>query len=141
MNISVIHDCRQELRLVDLKVTPARIAVLKLLEETDQPLDVAAIIDSLEEQGIKADQATAFRIMNIFTDKGLTKQLQLNESKFRYEKTGDEHHHLVCERCGTIEDISDCNITDLENDIRLKKGFLVKRHSLEFFGVCQSCQP
>jgi len=34
-----------------------------------------------------------------------------------------------------LEDISDCNISELEKEIQHKKKFLVKRHSLEFFGL------
>lgn len=134
------HDCKVELRTASLKATPARLAVLRLLEKTDQPLDVATIIAYLNKQGVDADQATVFRIINLFTDKGLARQIQLNEGKFRYERGGEEHHHLICERCGGIEDVSDCNIGGLEKEIHSKKGFLVKRHSLEFFGVCKQCQ-
>lgn len=134
------HNCKDELREAELKATPARLAVLKLLETSSEPLDTATIIDALKRQDIKADPATVFRIINLFTDKGLTHKIQLNEGKFRYERTGEDHHHLICERCARIEDISDCNIHELENDIKRKKGFLVRHHSLEFFGVCQSCQ-
>ncbi len=142
MNVQQDHNCRDELRVASLKATPARIAVLQLLESTKAPLDVASILDVLQEQDIAIDQATAFRIINTFTQKGIARQIQLNEGKFRYElATKEEHHHLICESCGKIEDISDCGIPRLEKDIQKKKKFLVKRHSLEFFGLCADCQP
>ncbi len=129
------------LREMELKVTPARVAVLQLLEKADAPLDVASIIDYLQKKDIIIDPATAFRIMNLFTEKGITRQIQLKEGKFRYELSNTEdHHHLICEHCGNIDDISDCAIPVLEKDIQKKKGFLVKHHSLEFFGICASCQ-
>lgn len=135
------HDCKEELRDADLKATPARLAVLDLLEKTDKPIDVATMIDFLKQQNIDADPATVFRIINLFTQRGLTKQIQLQEGKFRYEHSAKaDHHHFICERCGAIEDISDCNIDVLEHHIQQKKGLLVTRHSLEFFGVCQQCQ-
>ena len=135
------HDCKEELRDVSLKVTPARLAVLRLLEKEEGPIDVKTIVDYLRKQDSTVDQATVFRIMNTFTDRGITKKIQLHESKFRYELTSiAEHHHLICTICGKIEDISDCNIEALERDIRKKKEFLVESHSLEFFGVCNICQ-
>jgi Fur family ferric uptake transcriptional regulator len=77
----------------------------------------------------------------MFTEKGLTKQIQLQEGKFRYElATAAEHHHLVCTKCGDIQDISDCNIDGLEKDIEKKKKFKVTSHALEFFGLCSNCQ-
>lgn len=137
----ISHDCKDELNEVELRATPARMALMKLLEKTDKPVDVQTMISFLEEKGIKTDPATVFRIVNMFTEKGLTKQIQLQEGKFRYELSAkDDHHHLVCSQCGDIQDISDCNIEVLESHIEKKKNFKVTSHSLEFFGICQLCQ-
>jgi Fur family transcriptional regulator, ferric uptake regulator len=141
VNAKIKHDCKIELNEVNLRATPARIALMTLLETADKPLDVQSMIEFLEEKDIKTDPATVFRIVNMFTEKGLVKPIQLREGKFRYElQTKTDHHHLVCERCGDIEDISDCNINALEKEIEKVKQFKVTNHSLEFFGVCQSCQ-
>lgn len=135
------HDCKTELRQVSLKATPARLAILRLLEKTNTPLDIMAINDYLKRHDVSTDPATIFRIMHSFTDKGLAKQVNFNEGKTRYELSAKEdHHHLLCERCGNIEDISDCAIGDLEQDIQKKKGFAVTSHALEFFGICKQCQ-
>jgi|SRR3989344_3343777 len=135
------HDCKEELRDVDLKVTPARLGILAALEHTSKPLDVASLISYLDQQDIKVDKVTVFRIMNILSEKGLVTPIQLGEGKFRYEHSAKaDHHHFICERCGAIQDISDCNIEVLEHHIQQKKGLLVKRHSLEFYGICKNCQ-
>ena len=135
------HDCKTELNEVELRATPARIALLQLLEKSDKPLDVQSMIEFLEKKDIATDPATVFRIVNMFTEKGLVKPIQLHEGKFRYElKNKADHHHLVCEKCGDIQDISDCSIDALEKEIEKMKQFKVTSHSLEFFGVCKSCQ-
>ncbi len=140
-NIYTKHDCLEELRKADLKITPARLGVLEALENSSTPLDVASIVSYLKKQKIKADIVTVFRIMNSFLEKGLVQPIQFNEGKLRYEHSlGSDHHHFLCESCGGIEDISDCHIDDLEKEINNKKGLIIKRHSLEFFGVCKSCQ-
>lgn len=136
-----IHDCRSELQNVALKATPARLATLKILETTDRPLDVATIKSRLQKNGTVIDPATIFRMMNAFSEKGLVREVNLQESKLRYEPTTRaDHHHLVCEECGAIEDITDCNIGVLEKEIQEKKEFTVNHHSLEFFGLCKNCQ-
>lgn len=141
IHAKVLHDCKTELNDVDLRATPARLALMTLLEKSDKPLDVKDMIKFLEKKEIKTDPATVFRIVNMFTEKGLVKPIQLNEGKFRYElKTKSDHHHLVCEKCGDITDISDCNISGLEKEIEKKKKFKVTSHLLEFFGVCINCQ-
>ena len=135
------HSCREELKGHALKVTPIRLAVLDMLEHTKKPVDIALIREYLEKRHIHIDPATIFRTVNTFTAKGITKQVQLLEGRVRYELSSrKEHHHLVCDRCGSIEDISDCSIGKLEKEIRNKKGFITKSHSLEFFGICKDCQ-
>jgi Fur family transcriptional regulator, ferric uptake regulator len=135
------HDCKEELKRVELKATPARIAVLNLLEKTEQPIDVNTIINFVNDEGIKTDPATVFRIMNMFAAKGIVLPIQFQEGKTRYELAGKEHHHhLVCENCGKIEDVLSQTIPALEKEIQSEHKFLVKRHSLEFFGLCEDCQ-
>lgn len=135
------HDCKDELNERDLRATPARMALMNLLESTDKPVDVQTMIDYLERRAISTDPATVFRIVNMFTEKGLTKQIQLQDGKSRYELSSKpDHHHLVCDSCGDIQDISDCNISALETEIENKKQFTVTSHSLEFFGTCANCR-
>ncbi|MBI2327801.1 transcriptional repressor [Candidatus Curtissbacteria bacterium] len=139
--MSVNHDCRNELKEASLKATPARLAILKLLESTEKPVDVKAVRSFIRKNNSKTDPATIFRILNSFTKRGLARQIYLNESKARYERANKiEHHHLICQSCGQVQDILDCTIFDLEKDILKKKGFLVKTHSMEFFGLCLRCQ-
>lgn len=141
VNAAVQHDCKSELNKVNLRATSARMALMNLLESSEKPLDVQAMIEYLNKKNIKTDPATVFRIVNMFTEKGLLKTIQLNEGKFRYELSSKpDHHHFVCENCGGIEDISDCNIVALENDIEKRKHIKVISHSLEFFGICSNCR-
>lgn len=138
---TIQHDCKTELNEAELRATPARISVMRLLEASSTPVDVRMIMNHLDKENIETDPATAFRIINMFTEKGLVKQISFNEGKFRYELANQkDHHHLICEVCGRIDDISDCAIPALEKNIQKKKRFLVKNHSLEFYGLCKDCQ-
>lgn len=124
-----------------LKSTVAREVALHYFEKSTQPIDADDVLAHLREHELKTDRATVYRILEVFYEKGIIDRLEFQEGKFRYELAGrTDHHHLVCEKCGKIEDISDCSIGSLEKEIGEKKGFNVKRHSLEFYGVCKSCQ-
>lgn len=141
MTTKIIHDCKDELRKADLRATPARLAVMNFLEKTKSPVDVSSVIDYLNANGIKTDPATIFRMMNTLTQKGLTTPISFQEGKTRYELSNkDDHHHLICDNCGKIEDIPDVIIPNLEKKIKEKRKFKVLRHSLEFFGLCNLCQ-
>lgn len=123
----------------NLKATNARKVALHFFEKESRPIDAEEILSHLRKHDLETDRATVYRILDVFYKKGIISRIELQEGKFRYELTGEDHHHLICEKCGKIEDISDCNISVLEKEIKKKKGFLVKRHSLEFYGICQSC--
>jgi Fur family ferric uptake transcriptional regulator len=131
---------RRILQNAQLKVTTARQAVLEFFAGNDKPVDVSELLVYLKEREIDADKATVYRILEVFYEKGIIARMEFGEGKFRYELAGADHHHLICERCGAIEDISDCHIDTLEKEIKKKKGFIVKRHSLEFYGACRQCQ-
>jgi len=135
------HDCKTELKKALLKVTPARLGVLSALENSNTPIDALDILSYLKHNQIKANRVTVFRIINALAEKGIATPIQFNDGKTRYEHESKiDHHHLVCESCGNTEDISDCSIPMLESEIMIKRKFLIKRHSLEFFGLCQNCQ-
>lgn len=130
-----------ELKQADLRATPARVAIMELLRKIKQPMDTNTLINLVNKQGVKTDPTTVFRIMNALTRKGLTLPIQFLEGKTRYELAGKKHHHhLVCENCGRIEDVLPAIVPTLEKEIQKKYKFLVRRHSLEFFGLCSNCQ-
>jgi len=136
-----MHDCKNELKEIALRATPARVAILQLLESANDPMDANAITEYLRKKNIETDPATVFRIMNAFTQKGITTPIQFQEGKTRYELANKEHHHhLICETCGKIETIEDKIIPPFEKHIAKEHGFIVKRHALEFFGVCRNCK-
>ncbi len=130
----------KELFKLGLKQTPARIGILKMLETKQHPVDVPEIATYLETNNINTNKATVYRILDMFYKKGIVNRFELEEGKFRYELTAEDHHHVICESCGSIEDVSDCSVDKIEKVIKRKKGFLVKRHSLEFYGLCKNCQ-
>lgn len=123
-----------------IKSTNSRVAVLNFLEKAEKPYDVQAIIEYLRASGLSTDQATVYRILDLFYKKGIVQKIELGEGKYRYEKTQAHHHHLICTNCGSIEDVSGDFVADIEENIKKNKGFEVKSHSLEFFGLCKNCQ-
>lgn len=136
----ILHDCSLELKDVSLHVTPARIAAMKLFESHDTPVDVQHVIDHLQKN-LGVDRVTVFRIINTFVEKGILRKLEFQEGKSRYELANKEdHHHLICERCGEIEDVADTVIPSLVEQIKKNQQFIVTKHSLEFFGICKHCQ-
>ena len=49
------------------------------------------------------------------------------------------HDHLVCIRCGRIQEFVDDNIEDLQAKIAEKNGFTITDHALVIYGECADC--
>lgn len=122
-----------------LKTTHARLLCIEFLSAQSQPVTSREIIEHLQSQG-KTDRVTVFRILNTLVSHGIVRKIDFGEDGARYEMMGDDHHHLVCERCGRIETVDACTIGVMERQISQTHQFRVSRHSLEFFGLCAKCQ-
>lgn len=125
------------MKLSGLKNTPSRLAILSALQKENKPLDVLEIFALTKN---KADLATVYRTLETFFGNGLINRIEFGEGKYRYELKRIDHHHLICLDCGDIEDVEDKFMKDWEKEIKAKRGFSVKNHSLEFFGICRNCQ-
>lgn len=124
----------------ELKVTKPRLAVLKALKTQDQPQDAIAIWNGLVESGHSLDQVTVYRILEKLVAAELVRVIDFGEHKKRYELNLDHHHHLVCTQCQRVIALEDCDVNSMAQATASAHGFLITRHSLEFFGLCKSCQ-
>lgn len=125
------------LKALGLRLTPARRAILAVLESAREPLSIETLHKGLKP---RADQATVYRTLETLLAKGVVRQVMFAPGKALYELAGDEHHHLVCARCGRVEDI-ELACDELEHAaLKRSKNFkTVDRHTLELYGVCRTC--
>ena len=120
--------------------TPVRNAINDFLINSKFPVDVEQIINFLRSKNMDTNKVTVYRTIDFLFQNGLINRLEFGEGKFRYEVKNSDHHHLVCSKCGKIADVEDKYMKNLEKKIHTDTGFLVKNHSLEFFGFCKDCQ-
>jgi Fur family ferric uptake transcriptional regulator len=129
----------QMLRSASLRVTRPRVAVLAAVHrhphaDTDRIL--AAARDDL---GAVSHQAV-YDVLRVLTDHGLVRRIQPRGSLVRYEaRTGDNHHHVVCRRCGTIADV-DCAVGDAPClEASDHAGFAIDEAEVVYWGLCGEC--
>lgn len=120
--------------------TPAREAIIDFLSVSKSPADATDILKFLRSKNLNTNKVTVYRNLENLYKNGTLERLEFGEGKYRYELQKDDHHHLICTNCGSIADIPDDHMEDFEAEIKHKTGFLVKRHSLEFFGLCKNCR-
>lgn len=128
------------LTLHGLKSTPTREALLELFEQVHEPVDVPFLLAHVKKRGIRTDRATVFRNMNTFTQRGITRRVELGDGRSRYELASlPHHHHAVCIKCRTIIDIPQCGMSTIEQTIANQMQFTVISHNIEIYGTCAAC--
>lgn len=126
------------LKQTNLKVTPTRLAVLDLFNSSSTPLSIRDITEMLSKKQL--DMVTVYRTIHSFVDKRILRQVEMKHNHAHYELVKNHHHHLICQDCGKIVDIKNCNFKSIENQALEQSGFsTITEHSFEMFGLCASC--
>lgn len=108
--------------------------VFSLVSKSKLPVDANYLVEKL-----KVNKTTVYRQIEKLLNDNLIIEVELGDGKKRYElKNLDHHHHLVCKKCGRLEDIR-LNEKVILNEVSKKSKFKVENHSLEFFGICVNC--
>ena len=60
------------------------------------------------------------------------------------EELSEHHHHMVCDRCGTVRDIVlpesiESGLDRQLSKIAQKEGFAFRHHQLDVIGLCRKC--
>jgi Fe2+ or Zn2+ uptake regulation protein len=130
----------QLLRATGLRVTRPRVAVLDVLAEGGH-LDVEEITRRVRERLDSVSTQAVYDVLGALSRAGLARRIEPAGSHSRFEaRVGDNHHHIVCRSCGTIEDL-DCVVGERPClDPGLGHGFEVDEAEVTFWGLCPSCQ-
>ena len=131
-----------ELRKAGLKVTTPRLKILALLEHAKpHHLSAESIHQQLKEQGDDVGLATVYRVLVQFEAAGLIRRHNFEGgfSVFEIEQ-GQHHDHIVCERCGTVQEFFDDTIEKRQTDIANKYGFSITEHHHTIYGICNNCK-
>jgi len=94
--------------------------------------------------------STIYRSLDLLVRAGFINKIDIGDGQSRYEFKSDEkdehHHHAICTKCGKIIDYSDFLDEELglvrktERNLARKYNFIVKDHSIDFYGLCKDCQ-
>jgi len=130
-----------DLRRAGLKVTLPRMKILQMLESSEtRHLSAEDVYKALLESNNDIGLATVYRVLTQFEAAGLVERHQFDGNHAVFELRQESHHdHLVCTRCGTVEEFVDDTIEELQHSIAKARGFTLTDHSLIMYGECASC--
>ncbi len=135
---------RERLAGRDQRYTTGRRAIVDTMVVAAVPLTLPDLL----ERSPGLAQSSAYRNLSVLEEAGVVRRLVHGADHAHYELAEDlteHHHHLVCERCGVVRDITldaaleralDAAFTGAATDA----GFLPRHHSIDLYGWCASCR-
>jgi Fur family transcriptional regulator, stress-responsive regulator len=131
---------KERLRSAKMRVTAPRLAVLAAVHHGGH-LHADAIAVMARERLGSLSRQSVYDNLHALLEAGLVRRIEPANAPALYEaRTGDNHHHLVCRRCGRIEDV-DCVVGHrpcLEPSA--SHGFQIDEAEVLFWGICPDCQ-
>lgn len=125
--------------------TPNRRAVVDALARAASPLTLPELLAGDRS----LPQSSAYRSLSVLVDVGAVRRLVHGGDHARYELaehlTG-HHHHLVCDGCGAVVDVTLPERVESAMDKSFveaagRHGFVASGHSIDIHGTCTDCQP
>jgi Fur family peroxide stress response transcriptional regulator len=130
----------ETLRKKGFKATPQRIAICRYaLHSRDHP-GAQRVYDEVRRVHPTVSLATVYKTLQILTEHGLVQELDLPESRARFDSYVEPHINLVCMRCGNIQDFDDNAAREMVERVAAKAEFARTGQRLDIYGVCRTCR-
>jgi len=124
------------------RITKPRKIIIDALTALSKPVTVKEIVLFLSKKRENVDLVSIYRTLHLLSEMGMVHVFEFGEGKKRFELMHEQkhHHHLVCDNCGTVDTVSISDEQKFINEVKKDNRFTIKRHSLEFFGLCPKCK-
>lgn len=131
----------KQLKKAGLKITLPRLKILQILEQSpNHHLSAENVYKALLETGEDVGLATVYRVLTQFENAGLVSRHNFEGGFSVFELSqGDHHDHLVCVKCGWVEEFMDEVIEQRQKTIAANANFQMTDHALNIYGVCPRC--
>ncbi len=132
----------QELKDAGLKITLPRIKILQILDSSDvHHVSAEDVYKMLLQNGEEIGLATVYRVLTQFEQAGLVARHNFEGGHSVFELASDSHHdHIVCVKCGRVEEFADEQIETRQREIADSMGFELTDHHLNMYGICPECR-
>lgn len=129
-------------RLAELgyRLTPQRMLVLAAVENSDGHISAEEIYAQVVAKYPHVNISTVYRTLDLLKRLGLVTETDLGGGRVRYHPAAKgHHHHLICERCGTIIDLEESLLSPLKEILLREYQFNADLRHLGIFGLCRKC--
>ncbi len=131
----------EKLKEHQFRITPQRIAVLRILAASDAHPSVEQIYEEVRKDFPTTSLATVYKTVTLLKEMKEVLELGFSEGSNRYDGARPyPHPHLICTHCKKIIDPELESLEGVTAELTLETGFQITSHRLDFFGICPECQ-
>jgi len=127
-----------------VRLTRQRQILLDLIDKTGEHLDAERLYQMAKEQDPKLNRVTVYRTLKMLKAGGLVDELDLmhyaGDQHYYETRLKQEHAHVVCLRCGKVEEFFGEPLARLRKQIESHFGFHILLARTEVGGYCSHCQ-
>ena len=125
----------------EFRITPQRMAVLKVLAVSEGHPTVERIYETVRADFPTTSIATIYKTVNLLKELGEVLELGFPDGSNRYDGNKPyPHPHVICTECKKIIDPDLNGLKNLTKEVIKETGFQILNHRVDFFGTCRDCQ-
>lgn len=87
------------------KVTSQRVALARILLSRPQHLSADELLKQALDAGVRVSKATVYNTLNLFTECGIVREVNVDGSRVYYDSTSRPHHHVYNVDTGELADL------------------------------------
>jgi Fur family ferric uptake transcriptional regulator len=132
------------LRLKGVRLTRQRQILLDLIDQSGEHLDAEQLFKLAQEKDPKLNRVTVYRTLKLLKAGGLVDELDLmhhrGDQHYYETRMKQEHAHVICLRCGRVEEFFGEPLRRMRDQIEDQFGFQIVLARTEVGGYCSHCQ-
>ena len=135
-----IDQMLSKLRDHDFRITPQRMAVLRVLAASEGHPTVETIYEKIRAEFPTTSLATIYKTVSLLKEINEVLELGFADGSNRYDGNKPfPHPHVICTKCKKIIDPDLSSLKDMTKEVAEETGFQIITHRLDFFGICRDC--
>ncbi len=127
-----------------VRLTRQRQILLELIDTTGEHLDAERLYQMAKERDPRLNRVTVYRTLKMLKAGGLVDELDLmhygGDQHYYETRLKQEHAHIICLRCGKVEEFFGEPLQRLRKQIESHFGFQILLARTEVGGYCAHCQ-
>jgi Fe2+ or Zn2+ uptake regulation protein len=120
-------------------MTKQRSAVLSVLRSTTEHPPADWVYSQVRKLLPRVSLGTVYRNLSELKEAGLVLELDFGTGCSRFDFRTDTHYHIMCIKCGRVEDVMIPVRKTLNDTASEATGYKILSHTIQFKGICSSC--